>query len=449
MNAHFDIMRPILSEHFLKNFISAFIVALLCISVANAAGSQGRRVALVIGNGNYQQPLLPKLKNPPNDADDISKVLRSFGFEVIERKNQTLEGMNQAIAEFGSKIGGSEAALFFYAGHGIQSKNQNYLLPVNASIDSDASIAYQGINLNQILDEMDNGKSGANIVILDACRNNPMSGKFRSSQTRGLASPGIAPKGTVIVYATDPGNVASDGGGRNGLLTAGLLTAFKGKDLTLDGVLTVASAEVEQASGSTQTPYINGPKTLQKNFNFHFTVDPGPKGIETSFWNSIAQSTDASDFEAYLRKYPQGSYTALAENRLKKLKPEQQERISGTSTVFDGNWTVSVVCEDVQVKDKFAKGYTYSFMSEVANGQLKGQLGQIGQPSSLTMVGTIQADGKAEISAKGLSGNPESTLGQLSRGSPYAFQMRGTFTQTSGKAVRLNVRPCEATFVKN
>ena len=438
-----------LISNVLNKFFSAFIVSIVCISFANAADNQGRRVALVIGNGNYQQPLLPKLRNPPNDADDISKVLRNFGFEVIERKNQTLEGMNQAIAEFGSKIGGSEAALFFFAGHGIQSRNQNYLLPINAKLDSDASIPYQGVNLNQILDEMDNGKSGANIVILDACRNNPMSGKFRSGQSRGLASPGNTPKGTVIIYATDPGNVASDGVGRNGLLTAGLLTAFKGKDLSLDGVLTVASAEVEQASGMAQTPYINGPKTLQKKFNFHVTIDPGPREIEKSFWNSMAQSTDASDFEAYLQKYPQGSYSALAENRLKKLKAEQQERIAGTTNNFDGNWAVSVVCEDVQDKGKLARGYSLRFMSEVKDGRLKGQLGQVGQPSSLTIVGTIQADGKADISANGLTGNPDTTLGQLSRGSPYSYKMSGTFTQASGKAVRLNLRPCEATFIKN
>lgn len=433
----------------LKKFVSAYVVAITCISFADAADNPGRRIALVIGNGNYQQPLLPKLRNPPNDADDISKVLRNFGFEVIERKNQTLEGMNLAIAEFGSKIGGSEAALFFFAGHGIQSRNQNYLLPVNAKIDSDAAIPYQGINLNQILDEMDNGKSGANIVILDACRNNPMSGKFRSGQSRGLASPGNTPKGTVIIYATDPGNVASDGVGRNGLLTAGLLTAFKGKDLSLDGVLTVASAEVEQASGMAQTPYINGPKTLQKKFNFHVMIDPGPREIEKSFWNSIAQSTEASDYEAYLQKYPQGSYSALAENRLKKLKTEPKERVAGTTSIFDGSWTVSIACEDVQDKGKLVKGYAFSFMSEVKNGQLKGQLGQVGQPSSLTMVGAIQSDGKADLIANGLTGNPDTTMGQLSRGSPYSYRMSGTFSQTSGKAVRLNLRPCEATFIKN
>ncbi|MCX7149936.1 MAG: caspase family protein, partial [Rhodocyclales bacterium] len=293
------------------------------------AKTDGRRIALVIGNGDYQYPdNLPKLANPTNDAQDIAEALRGFGFEVIERKNQTLEAMNQTIAEFGSRIGGSEAALFYFAGHGIQVKNQNYLMPVNAKIDSEAAVPYQGVDVNRILDEMDNGKSGVNIVMLDACRNNPISGKFRSGKSRGLASPGSAPQGTVIVYATDPGNVAADGDGRNGLFSAGLLNAFKGGDLSLDGVLTTASEYVEQKSIESdptrkQTPYVNGPKTVQKNFHFRVTVDPGRGEIEKTFWTSIERSTDATDFEAYLRKYPKGSYRSLAENQLRRLKASQ------------------------------------------------------------------------------------------------------------------------------
>ena len=328
-------------------------------------------------------------------------------------------GHEQAIAEFGSRIGGSEVALFYFAGHGIQVKNQNYLMPVNARIESEASVPYQGVNLNQVLDEMDNGKSGANIVMLDACRNNPITGKFRSGQSRGLASPGSAPKGTVIVYATDPGNVASDGTGRNGLFTAGLLTAFKGKDLTLDGVLTAASAEVEKASGQTQTPYVNGPKTLQKSFHFHVTVEPGRGEIEKTFWTSIERSNDAADFEAYLQKYPAGSYKALAENRLKKLKADQQASSApsltappavssaGSSTAFDGRWAVTLVCEDAADSGKVAKGYTLNFFSDVKEGRLTGQDGKIGQPGYLSLVGIIKADGSAEIKVNGLIGNPK------------------------------------------
>jgi hypothetical protein len=448
-------MKPVSRKHqtWFAQFLCAFAVALCCISIANAANGQGRRIALVIGNGNYQQSL-PKLPNPPNDAEDIAKVLRGFGFEVIERKNQTLEAMNQAIAEFGSKIGGSEAALFYYAGHGIQVKNQNYLIPVNAMLESEASVPYQSVNLNQVLDEMDNGKSGANIVVIDACRNNPISGKFRSGQSRGLASPGTTPKGTVIVYATDPGNVAADGDGRNGLLTAGLLTAFQGKDLSLDGVLTVASAEVEKASRQTQTPYVNGPKTLQKNFNFRVTVDPGRGEIEKTFWNSIEHSTDAADFEAYLQKYPNGSYASLAENRLRRLKTDQQQvrspssAVTAPSTAFDGRWTVSLVCDDVQDKGRITKGYMKTFFMEVVEGRLNGQEGQVGVPGNLTLVGIIHADGTAEITAGGLTGYPDRTVGNRQSGTPYSYPMRGTFTQRNGQATRIGVRPCVAQFSK-
>ncbi len=236
---------------------------------SKASQSGGKRVALVIGNGNYQHTdRLPKLANPPHDAEDIARALRGFGFDVIERKDQNLEGMNNAITEFSRKIGNSEAALFYYAGHGLQVKGQNYIVPVSAKIETEASVEYEGVNINRILDELDNGKNRTNIVMLDACRNNPISGRFRSGATRGLAAPASTPKGTVIVYATDPGNVAADGNGRNGLFTSGLLTAFKGDDLSLGGVLERASEEVERGSAKKQTPYVNGPMTLQKRFLF-------------------------------------------------------------------------------------------------------------------------------------------------------------------------------------
>ena len=438
-----------LSSHLLR----ALVVALVFVSLADAADGQGRRIALVIGNGNYQQPALPKLPNPPHDAEDIAIALRGFGFEVIERRNLTLEAMNQAIAEFGSKIGGSEAALFYYAGHGIQVKNQNYLIPVNATIESEASVPYQGINLNQILDEMDNGKSGANIVILDACRNNPITGKFRSGQSRGLAMPGNLPKGTVIIYATDPGNIAADGNGRNGLFTEGLLTAFKGKDLSLDGVLTVASAKVEHASAQMQTPYVNGPKTLQKNFHFRVTVDSGRGEIEKTFWLSIEHSTDTTDFEAYLQKYPQGSYALLAENRLKKLKSDQPAPTaplsSTSSSDFDGKWAITLICESIRNKEILIKGYTYRFFVDVEDGRLSGRRGEVGQAESLALTGFIQADGTVEITANGLTGNPDYSVGHVQASTLYSYHMRGTFTKASGRATRIELRPCEATFFKN
>ncbi|MEI6205990.1 MAG: SUMF1/EgtB/PvdO family nonheme iron enzyme [Desulfuromonadales bacterium] len=228
-----------------------------------------KRVALVIGNSAYRYTdSMPKLANPANDADDMAAALRRFGFEVVARKNLTKEEMDEAITDFGRKIANSDASLFYYAGHGLQVKGQNYMVPVDANIDSEAKVPYRTVNVNQLLEEMDSSKSRVNIVILDACRNNPISGKFRTGGTRGLAPPSTMPKGTVVVYATDPGNVAADGSGRNGQFTAGLLTAFKGNDLTLGGVLYAASRQVQEATGHQQTPYINGPATVQRDFSF-------------------------------------------------------------------------------------------------------------------------------------------------------------------------------------
>jgi uncharacterized caspase-like protein len=127
---------------------------LLCFFPLSAYSANGKRVALVIGNGSYQDAVhLPKLTNATNDAEDISKALRGFGFDVIAPPpNFTHEGMDDAIAEFGRKISKSDAALFYFAGHGMQVKGQNYLIPTDAKITAEEQVAYKSINVNQILE---------------------------------------------------------------------------------------------------------------------------------------------------------------------------------------------------------------------------------------------------------------------------------------------------------
>ena len=263
--------------HFLS--IVLLVPALACASDANTTPQ--RRVALVIGNGAYESPELPRLGNPPNDAEDISAALRRFGFDVMARRNLGRKAMKDAIAEFGRRASNADAAFFYFAGHGVQIKNQNYLMPVDATVRSEADVADEGINISYALDELDNAHSRVNIVMLDACRDNPISGKFRGGGGRGLAAPSARPKGTVIVYATDPGNTAADGDGRNGLFTAGILAAFQDRDLSLSGVLTTASAKVETLSGGRQTPYVDGPLLVQKNFLFAAPPEVAPAAAAT------------------------------------------------------------------------------------------------------------------------------------------------------------------------
>ncbi|MBF0460152.1 MAG: caspase family protein [Magnetococcales bacterium] len=295
-----------------------------------------KRVALVIGNGAYVGENLGLLTNPTNDAEDIAKALNGFGFDVKVYKNLKKSAMDEAIVDFGRRASNADAALFYFAGHGLQIKSQNYLMPIDATANSEAAIGYEGVNVNYILEEMENARSSVNMVLLDACRNNSFSGQFRGGKQRGLAAPVSVPKGTVIVYATDPGNVASDGEGKNGLFTAGLLTGFKAKDLSLDGVLTTASSYVEEKSAREQTPYVNGPQTVMKQFMFRVdkAADVAPTQLagtvgttigavvqsdrEALFWQS-AQG-DPEICQEYLKKYPQGEFVVPAKRCVEKSK---------------------------------------------------------------------------------------------------------------------------------
>jgi formylglycine-generating enzyme required for sulfatase activity len=290
-------------------------------SAASTGIARGKRVALVVGNANYAH--IGKLgDNPRNDADDIEQALRRFGFSVTKLKDASKRDMTAALEEFGRQASGSEAALFYFAGHGMQIRGENYLMPVNASADSEAAVKDEAVSVSRVLDELD-GSASIKIVLLDACRDNPINGKFRSS-ARGLAATAAPPGGTVIAYAAEPGKVAANGGGRNGIFTQGLLQGLNGKDLSLDGVLTVASEEVENQSQQKQVPYVNGPKTLQKRFNFNLTVNPGPAMQEAQFWDSIKTSSDTADYEAYLKQYPNGGFRPLADNAVKRLRAQKQ-----------------------------------------------------------------------------------------------------------------------------
>jgi len=186
-------------------------------------GASVRRLALVIGNGAYTNA--PPLKNPPNDARDMAATLKTLDFEVTSGINVNQRDMKLLIREFGQKLKAGGSGLFYYAGHGVQSKGHNYLIPVEADIQSEIEAEDAGVDVSLVLGFMDDAQNGFNIVILDACRNNPFARSFRSA-SNGLAQVD-APTGTLIAYATAPGRVASDGTGQNGLYTSELLKQMR------------------------------------------------------------------------------------------------------------------------------------------------------------------------------------------------------------------------------
>ena len=192
---------------------------LLAITILlSAAGHAADRVALLIGNNQYSAA---PLRNAVNDARDLGAALKELGFKVIVKEDTTRKDMIEAIKEFGVALEGANTALFFYAGHGMQFKDRNYLIPIDAVMASEDDITLFSFEVNQVFDRMERAKTRFNFIILDACRDNPFASSFRLSSA-GLAQMS-APSGTFIAYATSPGAVARDGFERNGIYTKHIL----------------------------------------------------------------------------------------------------------------------------------------------------------------------------------------------------------------------------------
>lgn len=227
----------------------------LLISIIRPVYPQGsnlnQRVALVIGNSDYK---LGPLLNPVNDARAMADVLQSTGFYVIKYENVlTMTDLKKAIREFGEKIQNGGVGLFYYAGHGIQVNGKNYLIPTQAEIYKEEEVEYESLDVGFVLAQMESAHNRMNIIILDACRNNPFARSWRSA-AQGLAFIN-APAGTLIAYATAPGSVASDGTGENGLYTEEFLKQIKKSGLKIEDVFKSVRVGVMERSSNQQTPW--------------------------------------------------------------------------------------------------------------------------------------------------------------------------------------------------
>ena len=229
-----------------------------------------RRIALVIGNGDYLQS---PLANPVNDARSMARALRSAGFDVILGENLSNKTeMKRLIRDFGFKLNKGGVGLFYYAGHGIQVEGFNFLVPVNAIINNEEEVEYEAVDAGFVISQMEAADNRLNIVILDACRNNPYARSFRSSK-QGLSGMS-APTGTLIAYATAPGSVAIDGSGVNGLYTQELLSQINKPDLQIESVFKNVRAEVVKKSYGKQTPWESS--SLIGDFYFYHENVPVP-----------------------------------------------------------------------------------------------------------------------------------------------------------------------------
>ncbi|MBI5329065.1 MAG: caspase family protein [Betaproteobacteria bacterium] len=276
--------------------------------------SGGQRLALVIGNGAYREA---PLKNPVNDARALSAKLRALGFEVMLGENLGQREMSRMVVQFGERLAGRDVGMFFFAGHGIQIKGKNYLIPVDALIRSENSVRAETVDVDAVLDQLT--PSPLNVVILDACRNNPFERRFRSV-SGGLAQMD-APKGTLIAYATSPGKVALDGEGENSTYTTALLRALGEPGLPLESVFKRVRGEVARMTGDLQVPWEASSLTGDFFFSGMAAAPPRPAAeTELLFWQSVKDSQDADDFLAYLRQFPEGRFVEIARNRINRMK---------------------------------------------------------------------------------------------------------------------------------
>jgi hypothetical protein len=216
---------------------------------------KGKRLALIIGNAAYEH--VGVLANPLNDAQDMKEALEKVGFDVILSENASQKDIKLAIDDFGYELKEKnyEVALFFYAGHGLQYNNNNYLIPVNAVLGSEADIEYDCVAIGRVIGKMKEAEVQTTIIILDACRNNPFEKKWdKSSGSKGLAYMD-APTNTMISYSTAPGKVAMDGEGKNGLYTSILLQQILIPNQHIEQVFKNVRKAVEAKSSGTQTPW--------------------------------------------------------------------------------------------------------------------------------------------------------------------------------------------------
>lgn len=217
------------------------------------------RIALVIGNAHYDTS---PLANPINDARAMARTLESLSFDVTIAVDADQKTMKNAIRDFGTRLRSTRGVgLFFFAGHGMQVNGENYLIPVRAPIDVEADVAIETVPLGSVLAKMDGAGNRLNLVILDACRNNPFARSFRSS-SRGLALTD-APMGTYISYATAPGRVAADGSGSHGVFTEAILKHIATKGKSVESLFMSVRSDVVGATNGQQMPWSSSSLTTE------------------------------------------------------------------------------------------------------------------------------------------------------------------------------------------
>ena len=303
---------------------------LLIIAIVVGAAFQARadsRVALVIGNSAYSA--VPRLDNPVHDANIIAERLHRLGFSVTTGNDLDKAAFDEQLRAFAEKARGADAAVFYYAGHGLQAEDANWLIPVDARIASRADLRLYAVDLDYTMDMMQS-RAKTSIIILDACRDNPFK-EFQDSQaSRGIAvRRGLAPVRSddgeaFIAFAAQPGAAAEDGEGRDSTFSLALAEEIATPGLKITDLMERVNRRVRRATGNRQVPWYNSGLSDA----FYFSPMNGAqtdKAVELALWQSVENSNDSAQYRSYLNQFPNGAFAAVARARIALLtKPGAQ-----------------------------------------------------------------------------------------------------------------------------
>src|SRR5262245_3984092 len=318
----------------MRYWIAALSAASLLVSASTDAFAD-KRVAFVVGNSAYKN--VPALPNPSVDARSMAKLLRNVGFDVVEGSNLSRDKMTEKLLDFGKKAEGADVAIFFYAGHGIAVNGTNYLLPVDADLKSEMDVKLgAAINVDLTLEQtMSDAK--VKLVFLDACRDNPFAARIRSAKATRSANVGSglaemkSGEGTLIAFATGPGQTALDGeAGTNSPFTRALLANIAQPGVEIQQAMTKVRAQVNEETNKGQLPwghtnligsvYLNPAPSAGAATNTPAPTSAAASEVELEFWRSIKDSNKIEELNAYLTNYPSGTFKALALARIAALQ---------------------------------------------------------------------------------------------------------------------------------
>ncbi|MGY4293897.1 hypothetical protein ACVWXN_001992 [Bradyrhizobium sp. i1.4.4] len=354
--------------------------------------------------------------------------------------------------------------MFYYSGHAMQYNGVNYLMPVDAVLTDEADLK-RFVRVDDIVNDLQQAKN-LRILVLDSCRDNPLAETLkRSAGSTRAASIGRglskveAPRGTIVSFSTQSGQVAADGTGRNSPYTTAFLKHIE-EPQEIGDVFRDISSDVYDSSGKTQLPelslsiigkfYLNGPVTV--------TVAPAPPqaapkadpcAAAEAHWKAAEGIGTLGAFEDHLARFPNCIFATLAKARIEGLKqkvavaPSGNARTTGSKD-FDGSWDVTLNCP----ASGKAQGFTRPLVATVTNGVFHAEVQGPGGVNRLEIDGQIPADGKTTLSARGTTGASTYTLNNLAPGSPYAFTVDAQFDRTRGSGKRNEARACNLVFVK-